>query len=119
MDYNSSPSIRVEEWSEVFVETPIFFMVYWMEGSIFIWIGDSQGNMNSLISSVKTPFDSLPSVSTLQGSPLNFFGSNLARRLAIKSKKLCFVSYNIPKEDSDMLQAWCEKKLLERLKQSL
>jgi hypothetical protein len=54
-----TPQIKIEQWSETFIDTPVFFQVYHLNASLFIWMGDKQGKLKNLNIGLNTPYVSI------------------------------------------------------------
>jgi len=108
------PQIRIEQWKEDFMEVPVFFQVYHLKDSYFIWVGSSPAKLNNLSLATQTSFDKVPSVSTIVGTHTEGAGRSLALRLAKRTGKLVFVSFNVDTKVA-YLGEWVEKKLVPRL----
>ncbi|KAJ4461574.1 hypothetical protein PAPYR_2172 [Paratrimastix pyriformis] len=57
--------VTIRQFSHDTPHGPIFFQVWVLEKSFFIWCGHDDGRMGSVSTSLKTPFDSLPSSALL------------------------------------------------------
>lgn len=70
--------------------------------------------MSSLAVAMCTKYDTVPSVANLFGNKADLSSSTLAQRLAKKTKKQCFVSYNVPTEN--MLLGLVEQRINQEIK---
>eukprot|EP00128_Syssomonas_multiformis_P006189 Colp12_sorted_trinity150504_noHs@15791 len=103
------------EFTEQFMDQFMHFQVLALDQSYFVWVG-LEAKMGNLTVAMPPKYSSMPSASQLMGSPLDEASINLARRLAVATKKQVFVSLNLPVQDSGIAPMFAEKKLLARLK---
>ncbi|XP_005041674.1 PREDICTED: proteasome assembly chaperone 4 [Ficedula albicollis] len=68
--------------------------------SLFLWVGAAPA-LASLAVAMCSPRDSIPVAASLLGDPSDTASSCLAQRLASKTKKQIFVSYNLQNTDSN------------------
>lgn len=48
--------IKVETWMEIFVDKPVFFQVYYLDSSYYIWIGQQPPKLNSMCIALQTKY---------------------------------------------------------------
>jgi hypothetical protein len=70
---SQTPQIKIEQWSETFIDTQLYFQVYHLTDSFFIWMGDKQGKLKSMTVGLNTPY--VMAVSTFC-NPLEQFAYN-------------------------------------------
>lgn len=104
---------KMHTFSEMILDQKVHFQILKMTDSLYFWIGNSL-EMDSLAVAMCTKFDSVPSVVNLMGNKADLSSSTLAQRLAKKTKKQCFVSYNIPTEN--MLLGLVEQRINKEIK---
>mmetsp|Transcript_17 Transcript_17/g.16 ORF Transcript_17/g.16 Transcript_17/m.16 type:complete len:170 (+) Transcript_17:33-542(+) len=73
-----------------------------LEGSAFLWIGDAKLGLEDLQVSVPTPYDPLPSVTTLRGDSEGP-GAGMAQKLSRRFKMLIFLSFNLSNTEMQFL----------------
>jgi hypothetical protein len=112
------PKIQIESFTEKFMDDNIYFQLYIMNNSFYLWIGLNPPQLKNLSVAVKLPQENAPSVSSLFGEKLSPAGSVIAQRLSKKTGKMFFVSYNMPK-DVQIMQEFVERKITDRLKPHL
>lgn len=105
---------KLHTFSDTFLDQTVHFQILKMTDSFFMWIGSSPAEMSSLAIAMCTKYDSVPSVANLLGSKADLNSSTLAQRLAKKTNKQCFVSYNIPTEN--MLLELVEQRINQEIK---
>lgn len=104
---------KIHTFSDTLLDQTVHFQVLRMKDSLYIWIGSSP-ELSSLAVAMCTRYDSVPSVANLLGSKADLNSSTLAQRLAKKTKKQCFVSYNVPTEN--MLLSLVEQRINQEIK---
>lgn len=104
---------KLHSFSDTLLDQIVHFQVLRMKDSLYIWIGSSP-ELSSLAVAMCTRYDSVPSVANLLGSKADLNSSTLAQRLAKKTKKQCFVSYNVPTEN--MLLSLVEQRINQEIK---
>lgn len=108
------PTLQMHQFSELFVDRKIFFQIIFLKDSYFVWIGTEPSHFGSLSVSMPNPFDSLPSVTSLNyESPDSSFNS-LALRLTKRTGKPFYISNGLPSA-LPMLNSFAEKRLLQEL----
>ncbi|XP_061446912.1 proteasome assembly chaperone 4 isoform X2 [Rhineura floridana] len=73
-----------------------------LRDSLFLWIGESP-ELSNLAVAMCTPRDSIPASTLLFGNASDSTSNSLAQRLASKTKKQIFVSYNIQNTDNSFI----------------
>mmetsp|Transcript_11892 Transcript_11892/g.21749 ORF Transcript_11892/g.21749 Transcript_11892/m.21749 type:complete len:174 (-) Transcript_11892:12-533(-) len=73
-----------------------------LEGSAFLWIGDAKLGLDDLHVSMPTPYDPLPSVTTLRGDSEGP-SSGMAQKLSKRFGMLVFLSFNLSNPDMQFL----------------
>lgn len=104
---------KVHTFFDTLLEQKVQFQILKMTDSLYVWIGTSS-EMNALAVAMCTKYDSVPSVVNLIGSKADLSSTTLAQRLAKKTNKQCFVSYNIPTEN--MLFSLVEQRINQEIK---
>ncbi|XP_042297456.1 proteasome assembly chaperone 4-like [Sceloporus undulatus] len=83
-------------------EQLVHFHAMRLQDSLFLWVGD-RAHLGNLAVAMCTPRDSIPASTLLFGDASDSTSSSLAQRLASKTKKQIFVSYNIQNTDSSFI----------------
>lgn len=65
-----------------------------MNGSIFIWIGDNESQMNDLSLAMPSRFTDESTATKIMGEKSNLTSVTLSEQLSKKLKKMVYVSYN-------------------------
>ncbi|XP_002741269.1 proteasome assembly chaperone 4-like [Saccoglossus kowalevskii] len=105
--------LSVYNFSDRLMEHSIHFHVLKLNESFLVWIGDRSANMSSLAVSMTTPYDQIPSSASLLGEASDTPSTVLSQKLAKKTRKQVFVSYNLPTDQ--MLLPLVEKRLIEEM----
>ncbi|KAM6962635.1 proteasome assembly chaperone 4 [Aplochiton taeniatus] len=98
---SSDEAITVHNFSEKFLEQVVHFHVMKLNGGFFLWVGSSPV-LSNLAVSMSSKYDSMPLSTSLLGDPSDTTPNSLAQRLAKKTQKQVFVSYNLPMTDSNI-----------------
>lgn len=105
-------------FTETLLDKPVAFQVIELKDSFFVWLGPGGGTptMEHLAAAMMTPFDRIASQTTIVGTAGSNRGSDMARRLAQRTKVPCFVSYNLGDTSrmpmlEDMIEARVAKEL--------
>jgi len=107
-------NLNIEAWQEAFNDKTIYFQVYLLKDSYFIWIGSNPASMNNLNVALMTSYQPSASVTTILGHQMEGGGRNIASRLAKRLKKPIYLSFS-PETEAPMLEEWCEKRLVDRI----
>ncbi|XP_062426009.1 proteasome assembly chaperone 4 [Rhea pennata] len=91
--------IAVHDFSGQLGEQRVHFHAMRLRDSLFLWVGAAPA-LASLAVAMCNPRDSVPVSASLLGDPSDPAAVSLARRLARKTKKQIFVSYNLQNTDS-------------------
>ncbi|XP_034284968.1 proteasome assembly chaperone 4 [Pantherophis guttatus] len=83
-------------------EQLVHFHAMRLQDSLFLWVGDAP-ELSNLAVAMCTPRDSIPATTLLFGNASDNTSNSLAQRLASKTKKQIFVSYNIQNTDSGFI----------------
>ncbi|XP_026532422.1 proteasome assembly chaperone 4 [Notechis scutatus] len=83
-------------------EQLVHFHAMRLQDSLFLWVGDGP-QLSNLAVAMCTPRDSIPASTLLFGNASDNTSNSLAQRLASKTKKQIFVSYNIQNTDSGFI----------------
>uniref|UniRef100_A0AAQ4S9F5 Proteasome assembly chaperone 4 n=1 Tax=Gasterosteus aculeatus aculeatus TaxID=481459 RepID=A0AAQ4S9F5_GASAC len=97
----ASAAITVHNFSERILEQVIHFHVMKLSGGFFLWVGSSPV-LSNLAVSMGSRYDSMPLSTLVMGDPSNTAANSMAQRLAKKTKKQVFVSYSLPRTDSNL-----------------
>jgi proteasome assembly chaperone 4 len=84
-----------------------------MKDSLLLWIGD-RASMTDLAVAMPTRFNAVPITTKLIGPTDNLTSSQLAQRLAKRTGKQCFLSYNLPNLPGTS-QELIEQRLMEEM----
>ncbi|XP_078544166.1 proteasome assembly chaperone 4 [Lissotriton helveticus] len=93
--------ISLHDFSEKLGELRVHFHVMRLSGGFFLWVGSS-GSFSSLAVAMCSRYDSIPVATCILGDSSDTTSSSFAQRLAKKTKKLVFVSYNLPNTDGNL-----------------
>ncbi|XP_061851651.1 proteasome assembly chaperone 4 isoform X1 [Colius striatus] len=91
--------IALHDFSGRLGEQQVHFHAMRLRDSLFLWVGAAPA-LASLAVAMCSPHDSVPVAASLLGDPSDTASACLARRLASKTKKQVFVSYNLQNTDS-------------------
>ncbi|XP_054237948.1 proteasome assembly chaperone 4 [Indicator indicator] len=91
--------IALHDFSGRLGEQRVHFHAMRLQDSLFLWVGAAPA-LASLAVAMCSPRDSIPVAASLLGDPSDTASACLARRLASKTKKQIFVSYNLQNTDS-------------------
>uniref|UniRef100_A0A8C7EDZ0 Proteasome assembly chaperone 4 n=1 Tax=Nothoprocta perdicaria TaxID=30464 RepID=A0A8C7EDZ0_NOTPE len=100
LDGLAAGGIVVHDFSGQLGEQLVHFHAMRLRDSLFLWVGAAPA-LASLAVAMCSPRDSVPVSASLLGDPSDPAGVSLARRLASKTKKQIFVSYNLQNTDSN------------------
>ncbi|XP_067418714.1 proteasome assembly chaperone 4 [Emydura macquarii macquarii] len=81
-------------------EQAVHFHAMRLRDSLFLWVG-AEPALRSLAVAMCSPHDSIPVSTSLLGDASDTTSNSLAQRLARKTKKQIFVSYNLQNTDSN------------------
>jgi hypothetical protein len=116
------PKIKIVHKTEEFMDNPFDIDIFVMSGCLWVWIGNQSPQFSNLSSSMITKFVKIKQINKKSSVPLstNIFGpqndtlvNGLAQKLALKTKMVVYVSYNL--EKSKEYQIYVEKKLLQNI----
>ncbi|XP_064363164.1 proteasome assembly chaperone 4 [Dromaius novaehollandiae] len=96
----AAAGIAVHDFSGQLGEQLVHFHAMRLRDSLFLWVGAAPA-LASLAVAMCSPRDSVPVSASLLGDPSDPAAVSLARRLARKTKKQIFVSYNLQNTDSN------------------
>ncbi|XP_030358716.1 proteasome assembly chaperone 4 [Strigops habroptila] len=91
--------IALHDFSGRLGEQRVHFHAMRLRDSLFLWVGAAPA-LASLAVAMCSPRDSIPVAASLLGDPSDTASACLAQRLASKTKKQIFVSYNLQNTDS-------------------
>ncbi|KAJ7338488.1 hypothetical protein JRQ81_012380 [Phrynocephalus forsythii] len=80
----------------------VHFHAMRLRDSLFLWVGEGP-ELGNLAVAMCNPRDSIPASSLLFGDASDSTSSSLAQRLASKTKKQIFASYNVRNTDSSFI----------------
>uniref|UniRef100_A0A8C3FP28 Proteasome assembly chaperone 4 n=1 Tax=Chrysemys picta bellii TaxID=8478 RepID=A0A8C3FP28_CHRPI len=83
-------------------EQLVHFHAMRLRDSLFLWVG-AEPALRSLAVAMCSPHDSIPVSTSLLGDASDTTSNSLAQRLARKTKKQIFVSYNLQNTDSSFI----------------
>jgi len=72
--------------------------------------------LGQLVLAMQSPFDSIPSSTSLVGDSLDSWSQMFSMQLAKKLKKPCYVSCSLP-INSPQFQAFAQRRLLQELQE--
>ncbi|KAI1889214.1 hypothetical protein AGOR_G00176810 [Albula goreensis] len=94
-------AISIHDFSEKILEQAVHFHVMKMKGGFFLWIGTSP-HLSNLAVAMSSKYDSMPLSTLILGDPSDTSANSLSQRLAKKTKKQVFVSYNLPTAEANI-----------------
>ncbi|KAJ3599320.1 hypothetical protein NHX12_033283 [Muraenolepis orangiensis] len=100
-DRGALHTITVHDFSARLSEQVIHFHVMRLDGGFLLWVGTSP-TLSNLAVSMNSKFDAMPISMLLMGDQSETAPNALAQRLAKKTKKQVFVSYNLPVVNSNL-----------------
>uniref|UniRef100_A0A8D0BLT2 Proteasome assembly chaperone 4 n=1 Tax=Salvator merianae TaxID=96440 RepID=A0A8D0BLT2_SALMN len=96
--------ISVHNFCGRLAEQLVHFHAMRLRDSLFLWIGEGSAPvLGNLAVAMSSPRDSIPVSSLLFGNASDSISDSLAQRLASKTKKQIFVSYNIQNTDGSLI----------------
>ncbi|KAM3875814.1 proteasome assembly chaperone 4 [Diretmus argenteus] len=93
--------ITIHNFSEKILEQIVHFHVTKFSGGFFLWVGATPV-LSNLAVSMSSRYDPMPLSTLVMGDPSDTTPNSLSQRLAKKTKKQVFVSYNLPMTDSNI-----------------
>ncbi|XP_019398227.1 PREDICTED: proteasome assembly chaperone 4 [Crocodylus porosus] len=105
--------ISLHHFSGRLGEQLVHFQAMRLRDSLFLWVG-SAPLLGSLAVAMCSPRDSIPVSTSLLGDPSDTTSNSLAQRLARKTKKQIFVSYNLQNTDNSFT-VLIEKRIKEEM----
>ncbi|EDO37073.1 predicted protein, partial [Nematostella vectensis] len=93
--------LSIHSFSRELVDKVVHFQVLKMSGSLYFWIGTS-ASLSNLCVAMQTKYEDMPATSCLLGTIADVTSSTLAQKLAKRTKKQIFVSYNLQMDTSYM-----------------
>ncbi|XP_008336702.1 proteasome assembly chaperone 4 [Cynoglossus semilaevis] len=109
----TTEGISIHNFTEKILEQVIHFHVMKLSDSFFLWVGSSPV-LSSLAVSMSSKYDSMPLSSLIMGDSSNTILNTFSQRLAKKTKKQVFLSYDLPMTDSN-LSLLVERRILKEL----
>ncbi|XP_070536137.1 proteasome assembly chaperone 4-like [Ptychodera flava] len=106
-------STQIYNFSERLLQQLVHFHALKLTDSVFLWIGTGTANLSSLAVAMTTKFDNIPASASLLGETSDTPSMSLAQKLAKKTGKQIFVSYNL--QTDPMLLPLVEKRLIEEI----
>ncbi|KAJ8276855.1 hypothetical protein GJAV_G00068660 [Gymnothorax javanicus] len=97
----SEDAISIHDFSEKILEQVVHFHVMKMKGGFFLWVGTSP-HLSNLAVAMSSKYDSMPLSTLVLGDPSDTTPNSLSQRLAKKTKKQVFVSYNLPTTEANL-----------------
>ncbi|XP_058034145.1 proteasome assembly chaperone 4 [Ahaetulla prasina] len=94
--------ISLHNFSWRLAEHLVNFHAMRLQDSLFLWVGD-RPELSNLAVAMCTPRDSIPASALLFGNASDNTSNCLAQRLASKTKKQIFVSYNVQNTDNGFI----------------
>ncbi|XP_060630735.2 proteasome assembly chaperone 4 [Anolis sagrei] len=94
--------ISVHDFRGRLAEELVHFHAMRLRDSLFLWVGDAP-RLGNLALAMNSPRDSIPVSTLLFGDTSDNTSTSLAQKLASKTKKQIFVSYNIQNTDSGFI----------------
>ncbi|KAJ8279890.1 hypothetical protein COCON_G00069560 [Conger conger] len=94
-------AISVHDFSEKILEQVVHFHVMKMKGGFFLWVG-ANPHLSNLAVAMSSKYDSTPLSTLVLGDASDTTANSLSQRLAKKTKKQVFVSYNLPTTEANL-----------------
>eukprot|EP01117_Protostelium_nocturnum_P016290 TRINITY_DN6412_c0_g1_i2.p1 TRINITY_DN6412_c0_g1~~TRINITY_DN6412_c0_g1_i2.p1 ORF type:complete len:145 (+),score=42.63 TRINITY_DN6412_c0_g1_i2:66-500(+) len=117
LETNSS-TLKSHQFSEIYLEHPIHFLVLELKESFYVWIGDTS-LANNLSLAMKTNYSSEPSTSNIiLGSIKSDFETQMAQHLAKRFGKPFFVSSGLATQDP-IFQSFAEARVFREMKEKI
>merc|ERR1712224_569777 len=104
--------VAVHNLSSVHFDRVVHFHIIDLDGSFFLWIGDTSLSFEDLQVACPTRYDTMSPVTTLCGE-LDGPGTTLAQMLSKRFKVPVFLSYNLG-ADGDLM-IWAQKEAIRHL----
>ncbi|XP_066481788.1 proteasome assembly chaperone 4 [Tiliqua scincoides] len=102
-DAGAGERISLHNFCGCLAEQLVHFHSMRLRDSLFLWVGGDGPQLRNLAVAMCTPRDSIPASTLLFGDTSDSTSNSLAQRLASKTKKQIFVSYNIQNTDSSFI----------------
>ncbi|XP_072366093.1 proteasome assembly chaperone 4 [Scyliorhinus torazame] len=94
-------SLSVHNFSEKLAEQTVHFHLLSMKESFFLWVG-SAPTLSNLAVAMCTRFDPMPVSTLVLGDASDTTPNSVAQRLAKKTGKQVFISYNLPSTNTNL-----------------
>uniref|UniRef100_UPI00398F50FC proteasome assembly chaperone 4 n=1 Tax=Pristiophorus japonicus TaxID=55135 RepID=UPI00398F50FC len=94
-------SLSVHNFSEKLSEQTVHFHVLRMRDSFFLWVGIAP-TISNLAVAMCTKFDPMPVSTLVLGDASDTTPNSVAQRLAKKTGKQVFISYNLPNTNTSL-----------------
>ncbi|XP_041040676.1 proteasome assembly chaperone 4 [Carcharodon carcharias] len=94
-------TLSVHNFSEKLSEQTVHFHLLSMKDSFFLWVG-SAPNLSNLAVAMCTKFDPMPVSTLVLGDASDTTPNSVAQRLAKKTGKQVFISYNLPSSNTGL-----------------
>ncbi|XP_043575408.1 proteasome assembly chaperone 4 isoform X1 [Chiloscyllium plagiosum] len=107
-------ALSVHNFSEKLSEQMVHFHVLRMKDSFFLWVG-STPTLSNLAVAMCTKFDPMPVSTLILGDSSDTTPNSVAQRLAKKTGKQVFISYNLPSTNTS-LSLQVENRIKEEMK---
>ncbi|XP_048404016.1 proteasome assembly chaperone 4 [Stegostoma tigrinum] len=107
-------TLSVHNFSEKLSELTVHFHVLRMKDSFFLWVGSSP-ILSNLAVAMCTKFDPMPVSTLMLGDSSDTTPNSVAQRLAKKTGKQVFISYNLPSTNAS-LSLQVENRIKEEMK---
>eukprot|EP01126_Amoeba_proteus_P061620 TRINITY_DN8292_c0_g1_i1.p1 TRINITY_DN8292_c0_g1~~TRINITY_DN8292_c0_g1_i1.p1 ORF type:complete len:132 (-),score=11.13 TRINITY_DN8292_c0_g1_i1:124-519(-) len=107
--------IQIVQFVELIRSVPVYFQIYYLSNSYYIWVGTQPSKMKNLTVGILNSRGSLPSSSTVIGNAANDVGKSITERLVKRTGKPIYFSYSVT-EDIPHVAEWVEKQLVTQLK---
>ncbi|CAH1779529.1 unnamed protein product [Owenia fusiformis] len=108
-----SEDIAIHNFTGRCMETQVHFHVMKMKDSFMVWIGDSP-KLDNFSMAMQTKFEKSPITTSVMGDSSDPTSEAIAQKLAKRSHKQTFVSYNLSTEAA--LVPLVEQRLFEEMK---
>ncbi|XP_013409231.1 proteasome assembly chaperone 4 [Lingula anatina] len=109
----SESLLSVYNFSGRLKETDVNFHVLKLHDSFMLWIGTEPAKMDDLSMAMPTRFDSMPLGTQVLGESTDLTSTSLAQKLAKKTGKQVFVSFNMAADSELVLRV--EERVMEEM----
>ncbi|PKA62244.1 hypothetical protein AXF42_Ash016036 [Apostasia shenzhenica] len=114
-DEHMDDDVQITCFTEDVHDITLHFQIVHLSKQIYAWIGCNNAKFGHFYAAIPTRPSNTVSVTSLLKGDANNTGSSMARRLVMKTGLSIVLACNIP-NDSPILEATAERKLIEKLR---